>query len=120
MSNELLRKARLALQNHADAVRYDSVEDEVGRRVCCGVASYKPHENDCEITTTIASIDAHLASQPDSVAVMVDVNTILVVMRVLTFLKGVLIGLGFKPDSSSINQLEIAYSMLRDAPGVTE
>jgi hypothetical protein len=65
-------------------------------------------------------IDAHFASQPDCVAVMVDVNTILVVMRVLTFLKGVLIGLGFKPDSSSINQLEIAYSMLRDAPGVTE
>jgi len=62
MSNELLREARRALQNHADAVTYDSVEDEVGRRVCCGVTSYKPHENDCEITTTIARIDAHLAS----------------------------------------------------------
>jgi hypothetical protein len=64
----------------------------------------------------ISRIDAHLASQPasqpDCVMVPVDVKTILVVMQVLTFLKGVLIGLGFKSDSSSINQLEIAYSML--------
>jgi hypothetical protein len=60
------------------------------------------------------------ASQPDSVVVPVDVKTILVVMKVLTFLKGVLIGLGFKSDSSSINQLEIAYSMLRAAKEPTK
>ena len=47
--------------------------------------------------------------------VSVPVETLLMVMRVLTFLKGVLIGLGYQKDSSSIHQLEIAYSMLRAA-----
>jgi len=53
------------------------------------------------------------ASQPDTVAV--PIQTLHVSLQVLTFLKAVLIGQGYQKDSSSIHQLEIAYSMLKAA-----
>jgi len=55
----------------------------------------------------------HPTIQPDTVAV--PVQTLHVSLQVLTFLKAVLIGQGYQKDSSSIHQLEIAYSMLRAA-----
>jgi len=53
------------------------------------------------------------AAQQDTVAV--PIQTLHVSLQVLTFLKAVLIGQGYQKDSSSIHQLEIAYSMLRAA-----
>ena len=50
-------------------------------------------------------------SQPDTVPV--PIQTLHVSLQVLTFLKAVLIGHGYQKDSSSIHQLEIAYSMLK-------
>lgn len=54
-----------------------------------------------------------LDAQQDTVAV--PIQTLHVSLQVLTFLKAVLIGQGYQKDSSSIHQLEIAYSMLRAA-----
>lgn len=60
-----------------------------------------------------SSKDATTISAPNSV--VISMESMHTIMRVLTFLKAVLIGNGFQKDSSSINQLEIAYSMLHDA-----
>lgn len=59
------------------------------------------------------ALRAHTLAKPDGVVVPRD--TLLAAMQAFTFLKAVLIGHGFQKDSSSIHQLEIAYSMLRAA-----
>lgn len=41
------------LKRLAESQAYTSHEDSVGYRVCCNVASYKPHTKDCELWNLI-------------------------------------------------------------------
>jgi len=43
----------------AGGVAYDSPEDSVGYRPCCGVVSYEDHNADCWVSVGKAALDAH-------------------------------------------------------------
>ena len=39
-----------------DATSYSDHEDEIGRRVCCGVVSYKPHSESCSLNNVLKEL----------------------------------------------------------------
>ena len=45
-----------ALEKAATAVGYDSHEDSVGYKICCGNRSYEPHAKSCDLMKTLAAI----------------------------------------------------------------
>jgi hypothetical protein len=49
------------LREQADKQAYASHDDSVGYRVCCGVASYRPHRKDCELAAMLAAADKEKA-----------------------------------------------------------
>ena len=51
---EALKKA----EENGCATVYDNEYDECGAKGCCGVVSYKPHADDCWVTTARAAIKA--------------------------------------------------------------
>lgn len=58
--NEGLRwKLRIsveALENASEHTRYNSEDDEIGERVCCGVISCRKHADNCYILKALAQI----------------------------------------------------------------
>jgi hypothetical protein len=53
----LLEALKKAVENKCATV-YANEDDECGERGCCGVVSYKPHADDCWVTTARAAIKA--------------------------------------------------------------
>ena len=53
----LLEALKKAVENGCATV-YANEDDECGERGCCGVVSYKPHADDCWVTTARAAIKA--------------------------------------------------------------
>ena len=51
---EALKKA----EENGCATVYSNEDDECGAKGCCGVVSYKPHADDCWVTTARAAIKA--------------------------------------------------------------
>ena len=51
---EALKKA----EENGCATVYSNEDDECGDKGCCGVVSYKPHADDCWVTTARAAIKA--------------------------------------------------------------
>ena len=51
---EALKKA----EENGCATAYSNEDDECGAKGCCGVVSYKPHADDCWVTTARAAIKA--------------------------------------------------------------
>jgi hypothetical protein len=51
---EALKKA----EENGCATVYSNEDDECGEKGCCGVVSYKPHADDCWVTTARAAIKA--------------------------------------------------------------
>jgi hypothetical protein len=51
---EALKKAEV----NGCATVYSNEDDECGEKGCCGVVSYKPHADDCWVTTARAAIKA--------------------------------------------------------------
>ena len=46
-----------AAENLLGATTYDGETDEIGRRVCCGELSYKPHEKHCSLNNALAALN---------------------------------------------------------------
>lgn len=59
---------------------------------------------------------------PGQIEITIPAERVVLCLQGLTFLKGVLIGLGYTQESSSINRIEILYSMLKEslADGLAE
>ncbi len=50
------RAALLAALEYDGGTGYDSTDDEIGRRQCCGVLSYRPHQEKCWTLTVRAAL----------------------------------------------------------------
>jgi len=61
---QLLEQALEALEELSNEVTYHFEDDEVGRKVCCGEVSYRPHLPDCHAIKAITAIRARL-EQPE-------------------------------------------------------
>ncbi len=61
---EALSLVKDALENFLDSTRYESPEDEVGTRTCCGAVSYKPHTPDCTAVKAAKAFE-RLAAEPE-------------------------------------------------------
>lgn len=54
----VIEKCEETLQAASEATAYSSHDDSCGYRVCCQVASYKPHAKDCYLSATLVSVRA--------------------------------------------------------------
>ncbi|MDE3023453.1 MAG: hypothetical protein KGI54_16660, partial [Pseudomonadota bacterium] len=61
---EAERLVKEALESFLDSTRYESPQDEVGNRGCCGVLSYKPHTKDCPAVKAMGAFE-RLAAEPE-------------------------------------------------------
>ena len=55
-------KAFKALREFDGGVRYENADDDVGTRACCGVASYKPHAENCDFIAGLREYESLLPS----------------------------------------------------------
>ena len=53
---EVLKQALEALEDFVDVIKYDNEQDDIGRRACCDVLSYKPHSESCKAKQAITAI----------------------------------------------------------------
>lgn len=56
MDIDALIAAARAAEQADGGVRYEHEEDDIGRRACCYVLSYKDHEPDCYVTKLRAAL----------------------------------------------------------------
>ena len=57
----VVRQALEALESFADGVYYEDEEDSIGRRFCCDVLSYKPHQENCAAAASATALRQALA-----------------------------------------------------------
>jgi hypothetical protein len=65
---EALKLARMALEDFADATKYEHEQDDIGRRACCDELSYAQHSENCNAIKAITAIEQALAQpaqEPD-------------------------------------------------------
>jgi hypothetical protein len=55
---DALLEALKEAEENGCATVYSNEDDECGAKGCCGVVSYKPHADDCWVTTARAAIKA--------------------------------------------------------------
>jgi hypothetical protein len=56
MTQEAMKQALEALEDFVDVIKYDNEQDDIGRRACCDVLSYKPHSESCKAKQAITAI----------------------------------------------------------------
>jgi len=52
----VVQQALEALEDFVDVIKYDSEQDDIGRRACCDVMSYKQHSKTCKAYKAIHSL----------------------------------------------------------------
>jgi hypothetical protein len=58
VERDALLEALKEAEENGCATVYSNEDDECGAKGCCGVVSYKPHADDCWVTTARAAIKA--------------------------------------------------------------
>ena len=58
-----LEQAIEVLERAKDATAYSSHDDSVGYQVCCGHASYMPHDKGCYLTLAISALRREIAAR---------------------------------------------------------
>ena len=64
MTQDELKMVLEALEDFADVIKYENEQDDIGRKACCDVLSYKPHYENCKAKQAITAIEEALA-QPE-------------------------------------------------------
>jgi hypothetical protein len=53
---EAMKQWLETLEDFVDVIKYDNEQDDIGRRACCDVLSYKPHSESCKAKQAITAI----------------------------------------------------------------
>ena len=64
MTQDELKMVLESLEDFADVIKYENEQDDIGRKACCDVLSYKPHYENCKAKQAITAIEEALA-QPE-------------------------------------------------------